>query len=411
MDSYDLVCIGGGAAGFFSAVSAAECAAQPLRIAILEKGPSVLQKVRVSGGGRCNVTHDCHDAREFAGHYPRGNRALPGPLTKWSASDMIDWLSDRGVELKVEEDGRMFPGTDDSQTIIDCLQGAADELGVEVRCRAEVASLTQPKAGGFLIELKSGEAIQATNVVVATGGIRNPAGAEFAASFGHEILPAAPSLFTFKIRDPRIEGLAGVSVPLGRATVIGEKGLSESGPILVTHWGLSGPGILKVSARGARVLQQRGYRFTLQVDWVCQSRESIEAVWREMKENSGKQTVHAHPQCGVPSRLWRQLATAAQIEADEKWGNVSKAQLRQLLDQLVACELQVDGKSMNKEEFVTCGGVDLRQVDMRTMQSQLQPGLYFTGEVLDIDGVTGGFNFQSAWSTGRLAGRAIAATT
>ncbi len=403
---YDLVVIGGGAAGFFAAITCAELSGSPRRILILEKGPEVLQKVKISGGGRCNVTHDLHDPREFAEHYPRGRKTLPGPLYRWNASDMIDWLESRGIELKTEADGRMFPITDDSQTIINCFLTEARSHGIEIRSRTEVTGLNF--ADDFEVTLQSGETIHSGNVLIATGGIRSRSGAEFAAKFGHTVETAAPSLFTFKIQDPRIEELAGISVPMATASVSGTK-LQESGPILVTHWGLSGPGILKLSARGARELQQRNYQFDIQISWVGhRNRTEVSAGIASIREEFSRQNVQSHGQFDIPARLWKRLCDAAGIASDLKWGNAGNALTEALIDQLIASRFVVNGKSMNKDEFVTCGGVSLKEVDFKTMQSRLQPGLYFAGEVLDIDGVTGGFNFQSAWTTGRIVGETLA---
>ncbi|MDF1814453.1 MAG: NAD(P)/FAD-dependent oxidoreductase [Verrucomicrobiales bacterium] len=404
---YDLIVIGGGAAGFFGAITCAETAASRRKILILEKGPEVLQKVKISGGGRCNVTHDCHDPGEFVTNYPRGRRTLNGPLHRWSAGDMIDWLSEKGVALKTEADGRMFPVSDDSQTIIDCFLSTAKQEGIEIRCRQEVADVTF-EDDRFCLELQSGEVLKSATLLIATGGIRTPSGAKFAGKFGHSMQEAAPSLFTFKIDDPRIEDLAGISVPCGIASVTGTK-FREQGPILITHWGLSGPGILKVSAQGARELQQMNYHFETVINWIGdRTGEDTAQSLSELRTESGKQSVFANPQFSIPMRLWRRLCEAAGVPVDMKWGNISRKELHRLIDQLTACRFSVTGKSMNKEEFVTCGGVTLKEVNFKTLESRLQPGLFFAGEVLDIDGVTGGFNFQSAWTTGRIAGATIA---
>lgn len=405
-EKYDLIVVGGGAAGFFAAITCSERSGRSPRILILEKGPEVLQKVKISGGGRCNVTHDCHEPREFATHYPRGERALPGLLHRWNAADMIGWCEERGVSLKVESDGRVFPETDRSESVIRCFLDLAREHGIGIRCRSEVAGIVHDD--GFVLELKDGKKLRAERVLVATGGIRNPGGARFARSFGHTVEPPAPSLFTFRIDDQRLKGLEGISVPAGAVTVDGER-IRESGPILITHWGLSGPGILKASAKGARTLQDRGYQFGVRISWVgSHSTSELEGEFARYRENHGKQSVLGNPQLGIPSRLWRRLGEHAGIGEDTRWGNLGKKALERMVAELTAGQFLVSGKSMNKDEFVTCGGVVLGEVDLKTMESRLQPGLYFAGEVLDIDGVTGGFNFQSAWSTGRIAGEAIA---
>lgn len=403
---YDLIVIGGGAAGFFAAITCSERSGGSPRILILEKGPEVLQKVKISGGGRCNVTHDCHESREFATHYPRGERALPGLLHRWNAADMMDWCEERGVSLKVEGDGRVFPESNRSETVIQCFLDLTREHGIGVRCRAEVLEIVHDDS--FSLELKGGETLRADRVLVATGGIRNPAGARFARSFGHTVEPPAPSLFTFKIDDSRLKGLEGISVADGEVAIEEER-IRESGPILITHWGLSGPGILKASAKGARALQKHNYRFGVRISWVGhRSTGDLESEFARYRENHGKQSVLGNPQLGIPSRLWKRLGEHAGIGEETRWGNLGRKPLEQLIVELTGSEFQVSGKSMNKDEFVTCGGVILNEIDLKTMESRLQPGLHFAGEVLDIDGVTGGFNFQSAWSTGRIAGEAVA---
>ncbi len=406
---FDLAVIGGGAAGFFGAISCAESAETPMRILILEKGPEVLQKVRISGGGRCNVTHDCHDPVEFARRYPRGEKAMPGLLHRWNAADMIDWMETRGVALKTESDGRMFPVTDRSQTVIDCLLRSAEDRGVEVRCRAGVERIVALAGGGFAIEVVPGEPLRARHVLVATGGIRNGAGTRLAAAFGHTVKEAAPSLFTFHIDDARLEGLAGIAVREGVVRLPDER-IEESGPILVTHWGLSGPAVLKASARGARRLRERDYRFPIEVNWAGgRSVSSIEADLAGWRSKAAKSLVRRKPPFPFPQRLWARLCEYSVIPGETRWSQLSRSQAETLASEIGGGHYEVGGKSMNKEEFVTCGGVVLKEVDLRTMESRLQPGLFFAGEVLDIDGLTGGFNFQAAWSTGRIAGLAIAA--
>lgn len=404
---YDLIVVGGGAAGFFAAISYAELAEESVSVLILEKSPEVLQKVSISGGGRCNVTHDCHDPREFVTYYPRGEKTLPGPFHQWNAADMMDWLEARGIELKVENDGRIFPTTDDSQTIIDCFLNEAEQNNIEIRCRETVTSVDKDN-DSFVTTLNSGEEILSQKLLLATGGIRNVSGQEIAESFGHSVLPAAPSLFTFRISDKRIEELAGISVASGSAKVV-DTNLAEVGPVLITHWGLSGPAILKLSARAARELQARNYKFHVAINWTDQPNfNSVFDRLMEFGEETGRQSVKANSKFGVPSRLWRSLCESVGISADLKWANASKAELSKLANELAEGRFKVTGKSMNKDEFVTCGGINLKEVDFKTMQSKLVSGLYFAGEVLDIDGVTGGFNFQSAWTTGRIVGKSLA---
>ncbi|MCB1232296.1 MAG: NAD(P)/FAD-dependent oxidoreductase [Verrucomicrobiae bacterium] len=406
---FDLVVIGGGAAGFFGAITAAE-AFPGLRVVILEKAPTVLGKVKISGGGRCNVTHACFDPRELVERYPRGGRSLIGPFHHWGPRDTLGWFESRGVSLKTEADGRMFPVTDDSQTIIDCLSQAAEEAGVKTWTRCEVvAAAPNPQNETWRIELADAPAIETRSLLLATGGIRSGIGARIAADAGHRIEPAAPSLFTFKISgDPRLTDLAGVSVGDAIVSVPGTK-LRERGPVLITHWGLSGPGILKLSAWGARELQARDYRFEAVVNWTgLGSVETIADQLRDHREKNPRATVAGRPAFGIPSRLWQRLAAFAKIRDDQRWAQLTREEHLRLAETLGGSVFAVTGKSTHRDEFVTCGGVALKEVDFRTMESRLAPGLYFAGEVLDIDGVTGGFNFQAAWTTGRIAGEAIA---
>lgn len=401
---YDLVVAGGGAAGFFGAITFAEnCPGA--RVAILEKSSQVLGKVKISGGGRCNVTHACFDPRELSEFYPRGSRQLIGPFSRWGPADTMDWFEERGVPLKIEADNRVFPASDNSQSIIDCLTGAAAEAGVEIRTGTAV----EGARAGFAIEIRgAAEPLRARNFLLTTGGARNRIGADIAADFGHRVEPAAPSLFTFKIDDPRLTELQGLSVANARVCVDGFD-LEATGPVLVTHWGLSGPGILRVSAWGARELQKTGYRFDIVLNWTGELSEAeILARFDRLRVDSPRRAIVNDPQFGIPARLWKRLVeSAAAGEDDLRWPHLPRGLSHGLARELGACRFAVDGKSMNKDEFVTCGGVCLDEVNFKTMASRLVDGLYFAGEVLDIDGVTGGFNFQSAWTTGRIVGESI----
>lgn len=395
--------IGGGAAGFFAAISCAE-ANPDARVTVFEKSRHLLSKVRVSGGGRCNVTHACFDARELTKRYPRGARELLGPFHVWQPQDTVEWFESRGVALKTEPDGRMFPTTDSSETIIDCLLGEAHRLGIEVRIQSEIFSVSADPARGFVLSLADGARFEADKLVVASGGGERSGGLKIARELGHAITELAPSLFTFHIADPRIEGLQGLSAPNVRVSFPQAK-LEQSGPMLVTHWGLSGPAILKLSAWGAREFARLDYRFELRVDWLGDAtRADVLAKLAEQKRDAGRKTARANCPFELPRRIWERLTDAAGILADVPWAQLGKAQMEKLADELVDGRYAVTGKSMNKEEFVTCGGVKLSEVDFKRMESRLVPGLHFAGEVLDIDGVTGGFNFQAAWTTGRVAG-------
>lgn len=404
-DTWDAIIIGGGAAGYYGAITCANAAPGKARVLILERAKRVLQKVKISGGGRCNVTHDCFDPKRMATNYPRGNKALIGPLHRFGVRETVRWFTARGVELKTEADGRMFPTTDDSQTVIDCLQDAADEAGVELWTAEGVEAVT-PVDQGFELSLRDGRTLKARSVLLATGGTRSTSGASLARSLGHDLVPPVPSLFTFHIDDARIRGLQGLSVEHAEVEVVGES-LGNDGPVLVTHWGLSGPAILKVSAWGARELHAIDYTFKLRVNWL--PGVDCEEHFHRLRADWGKRQVGSRsPFDQLPKRLWERLVDAAGIDPQRRWAELSKKKSRALGRQLTRAEFDVTGKSTNKDEFVTCGGVPTDEVHMRTMESRITPGVYFAGELLDIDGVTGGFNFQNAWTTGYLAGQAMA---
>ena len=407
-----VVVVGGGAAGFFGAIACAESSRGRLDISILEGSREVLQKVRISGGGRCNVTHDQDDPRAFAQFYPRGSSALIGPLHRWRQSDTVAWFSAHGVELKAEDDGRMFPVSNRSSTVVDCLQQTARGLGISVTTGAAVHGIEAHSGGGFRIATRDQEDILADAVLIATGGVRNNLARAPVESIQHAIEPPVPSLFTFRIDDPELVELAGISVASATMRVSGS-GLTANGPVLVTHWGLSGPAVLRISAWGARELEACNYRFKLQVDWSggTESEASLRSKFSSQRQSHGARRVNRVPILEeVPRRLWGRLVQMAGIPEDILWSGLSKPQIAALCRLVLGETMQVDGKSMNKEEFVTCGGVALQDIDLTTMQSRHVPGIYFAGEVLDVDGLTGGFNFQSAWTTGRIAGESIAKT-
>jgi hypothetical protein len=394
---------GGGAAGFFAAIACAE-RNPAARITICEATAHPLAKVRISGGGRCNVTHACFEPAELVRRYPRGGRELRGSFHRWGPRETVAWFAARAVALKTEADGRMFPVTDNSGTIVDCLQNAAEAAGVTVRTRCGLQAVRP----GFEVEFSTGETVICDRLLLATGGNQAGAGFKIARQFGHTIVPPVPSLFTFHVDDPRLTGLPGVAVENVEVAMPGVK-LRESGPLLITHDGLSGPAILKLSAWGARLLHDRDYRFTLVVNWAAPRppAQTFAGMVQVRAEHPRQQVATWNP-FGLPQRLWTRLAAAAGVAPVSLWTSVSNEALTALTAQLTRGEFAVTGKSLFKEEFVTCGGVRLAEVDFRTMGSRLCPGLYFAGEVLDIDGVTGGFNFQSAWTTGWLAGRAMA---
>ncbi|MEM9540379.1 MAG: NAD(P)/FAD-dependent oxidoreductase [Cyanobacteria bacterium P01_E01_bin.42] len=398
--------IGGGAAGFFGAVTAARSHSHA-RILILEAGKQPLAKVRISGGGRCNVTHNCFDPALLVKNYPRGNKALLGAFSRFQPRETIAWFESRGVGLKTEADGRIFPKSDRSETIIDCLLREAAELGVELRRRSPVKSLARSPEG-FAITLKTGEIINADRVLVATGS--SILGYRWAKQLGHAIVTPIPSLFTFKMADPRLQGLAGVSVDRARVRLLsaGKQKLEHTGPVLVTHWGLSGPAILKLSAWGARILWEHRYHLALQVNWLPdENRETLSQTLLRVKAEHSKRKVFNDCPVTLPKRLWQKLLEGAGISAAKVWADLSKKELNRAIAELVDGRYTIQGKNAFKEEFVTCGGVSLKEVNFKTMESRKCSGLYFAGEILDIDGVTGGFNFQSAWTTGWLAGMAM----
>lgn len=410
MSKPQVIVVGGGAAGFFAAITAAE---QGARVLLLEKTSRFLDKVRISGGGRCNVTHACFEPREFTARYPRGGRALLGPFQQFSARDTVAWFESRGVKLKTEADGRMFPVTDSSQTVVNCLYDAAEKAGVHFRLNCTVESIAWDASGGFILTLAANssspaEAIRADRLLLATGGCRAAAAGQLAVTLGHTLEPPVPSLFTFQIQSPWLAPLAGVSLELAEVAVPPAR-LHERGPLLVTHWGLSGPAILKMSAWGARELHQLDYRFPLLVNWVPElSSEKIAASLQSCRGAHGAKLLVNVPLAPLTARLWEQLVLAAGIARETRWSALTRSQAHTLTQQLIRTEFPVTGKSLNKDEFVTCGGVRLREVDFKTMESRIQPGLFFAGELLDVDGVTGGFNFQAAWTTGYIAGRTLA---
>src|ERR1035437_2498240 len=404
MNSRRVIVVGGGAAGFFAAIAAA---GQGADVTLLEKTARFLDKVRISGGGRCNVTHACFEPREFATRYPRGERALLAPFQKFSARDTVDWFAARGVELKTESDGRMFPTTNSSQTIIDCLMNAATKAGVKLRLNCGAESITKRADGGFELSLVNDEKISGDRLLLATGGCRAAAAGQLAGSLGHTIEAPVPSLFTFQIESQWLRSLAGVAIAAEGSVPVAK--LRERGPLLVTLWGLSGPAILKMSAWGARALHKLDYKFPLFVNWLPDF--SPEKIAQELaarrKRWAGKLIVNV-PLAPLPARLWEELVLAAGIVREARWAVLTRAQTHALTQQITRTEFSVTGKSLNKDEFVTCGGVKLGEINFKTMASKVCPGLFFAGELLDIDGVTGGFNFQAAWTTGWLAGQALA---
>ncbi|MEX1132137.1 MAG: NAD(P)/FAD-dependent oxidoreductase [Flavobacteriales bacterium] len=402
----NVVVIGGGAAGFFAAIRAAEVAPHA-RVLLLERTDKVLAKVRISGGGRCNTTHACLQPAQLVKHYPRGGRFLKKPFQRFGSRETINWFAERGVELKTEADGRMFPTTDDSRTIIDCLTSAAQRAGVEVRMGASVRAL-RSTSKGFHLTLTDASELQADRVIVTTGGHPKAEGYAWLAALGHTIVAPLPSLFTFNMPGEAIRELMGVVASPARVRIAGTD-LESTGPLLITHWGMSGPAVLKLSAWGARAIHALGYTFTAQVNWLGGTSEHDvrERLITHVDDIARKQAINADP-FGLPKRLWAFLLNKAGIAAERPWGELPHHDRNRMIDILTNDRYAVQGKTTFKEEFVTAGGIDLSEVDPATMESRRCAGLYFAGEVLDIDGVTGGFNFQAAWTTGYLAGNAMA---
>nr|WP_294936303.1 NAD(P)/FAD-dependent oxidoreductase [uncultured Flavobacterium sp.] len=396
ISNYDILIVGGGAAGFFTAINIAETNPN-LKIAILERGKEVLTKVRISGGGRCNVTHACFIPNDLVKFYPRGEKELKGPFHQFCSGDTIEWFERHGVELKIEDDGRMFPVSDSSQTIIDCFLSATQKLGITVLTGQSVQSIF--KGETYWKVDTNHQSFKCDKLVIATGS--NPKMWEMLETFDHSIEAPVPSLFTFNIKDSRIKDLMGVSAQT--SVKVKDSKLSASGPLLITHWGMSGPGILRLSAWGARELAAKNYHFILQVNWLNETdfEEALD-ILKVLKDENAKKTVLKFCPFEFPKRLWESLVLASGINAETKWADMSKKQLLDLANQLTNGEFQVNGKSTFKEEFVTAGGIDLKEVNFKTMESKLHKNLYFAGEILNIDAITGGFNFQNAWTGGFL---------
>ncbi len=405
MQPLRVVVIGGGAAGFFGAVVCATSHPHS-QVILLEASRQPLAKVRVSGGGRCNVTHACFDPINLVQNYPRGEKALQGAFSRFQATDTVKWFANQGVKLKTEADGRMFPTTDSSETIIDCLTKAANLAGVELLTGKTVVSVVK-QTTGFEVELKTGEKIKCDRILLATGS--NPLGYQIAQALGHTIEPPVPSLFTFNILDKYLKELAGISVgTVQLKLLIAKKTLEQTAPLLITHWGLSGPAVLKLSAWGARVLHEQKYQATLLINWQPNySSDQLRSQLLLAKTAYPKKAIALQRGVDLPHRLWQYLIARTDVGLEQRWAELSNKGLNQIIQELTQGAYQIKGKGAFKEEFVTCGGVNLKQVNFKTMASRITPGLHFAGEVLDIDGVTGGFNFQSAWTTAWIAGNAL----
>jgi predicted Rossmann fold flavoprotein len=422
---FDVLIVGGGASGFYAAINIAE-ANTNLKIAILERGKEVLQKVKISGGGRCNVTNAEPDPKELVKNFPRGEKELLGPLYTYNSQDTIQFFESRGVQLKTEEDGRVFPVSDSSQTIIDCLLNETARLGIKVFIQNSVTQIEPVSSDddrSFWKIITINNQYQSKKVLLATGS--NPKIWKLIENLGHKIIPPVPSLFTFNIKDERISGIQGVStcakvdvlpkdtfrpeITLKQKSKRADKVLiSAEGPLLITHWGLSGPVILKLSAWGAIVLNDLKYKFPISINWLPDYQQgSVLSLLMEIKEIEARKTVLRTKAVEIPKRLWINLVKASGIAKDDRWADVTKEKLQNLANELTNGRFMVEGKSTFKEEFVTAGGIDLREINFKTFESKIHKNLFFAGEVINVDAITGGFNFQNAWTGGYIAAQGI----
>ena len=399
-----VIIIGGGAAGFFTAITAAETNPN-LEVIILEKGNKVLQKVKVSGGGRCNVTHACFDPKELVEFYPRGRKELLGPFHKFMTGDTMEWFESRGVKLKIENDNRVFPVTNSSQTIIDCLLNSAEKAGVVLKLNQKVEAISKIN-NQFKITSPT-ETFLADKLVITTGS--NPKFLNIIEGLGHTIVTPVPSLFTFKINDQRIREIPGITVTNASMSIAGFP-LEVNGPLLITHWGMSGPAVLKLSAFGARYLADKNYQYTVIINWLSTPFSDVLNELKALKKEQPKKLVHLKSVFHeIPRRLWEKLVFAAEIKNDMRWADLSYKQLECLANQLTKSVLNAEGKTTFKEEFVTAGGIALKEINLKRFESKIHKNLFFAGEVLNIDAVTGGFNFQNAWTGGYIVGKTVAA--
>jgi predicted Rossmann fold flavoprotein len=398
-----IVIIGGGAAGYFTAINAKENNPD-LDITILEKGKDVLQKVRISGGGRCNVTHACFEPKELVKFYPRGEKEMLGPFHQFMTGDTFEWFDDRGVPLKIEGDNRVFPEANTSQAIIDCFQTAIDALGIKVLTNHGVNSVTQ-KDNKWVVNTKR-QVFEADKLVIAAGSSKKVW--ELCQTLDHAVIDPVPSLFTFNINDKRLVDLLGISVPNATVVICGTK-LEASGPLLITHWGMSGPAVLKLSAFGARILADKNYQYNVEVNWLSRPTDKVLNVLLNLKKKEPRKTVILKsPFKEVSRRLWDRFVLFSDISKTQNWADLNSSQLEKLANQLTKGVYNANGRTTFKEEFVTAGGVDLKEINFKRFESKKHNNLYFVGEVLNIDAVTGGFNFQNAWTGGFVCAKALA---
>ncbi len=398
---FDLIVIGAGAAGIFTAINVATLFPDK-KILIIEKSNKLLAKVKISGGGRCNVTHACYDPKELIQYYPRGSKELLGVFSKFSPLETALWFAERGVKLKTEEDGRMFPITDSSQTIIDCFLKEVKKNNINIWQNCEVKKIA-PQEKGFVLQLADYQEISCIKLMIATGGHPKLEQYKWIEKLGHTIVPPVPSLFTFNLVKTPITELMGVSVNKARVKLLPLK-FEEEGPLLITHWGFSGPVILKLSAFAARELHALDYKYEVQINWLPQFNElELKKYFENQRLNFGHHKIINRQGFEIPLRLWSFLISKTGINENKRWADVSNKEINKLIETILHDRYAANGKTTFKEEFVTCGGVNLKEIDFKTMQSKLVNDLYFAGEILNIDGVTGGFNFQAAWATAYIA--------
>jgi len=391
-----------------AAITAAEQGLQ--RVLVLEATPEPLSKVRLSGGGRCNVTHACWDPTELVGHYPRGQRPLRGPFSRFASGDAVAWFADRGLDLVEEDDGRMFPQANRSSAVVNCLRQAAKRSGVQLITGSAVQAVAGDISGGFVASCRGGGRFHAKRVLLATGG--HPSGRRLAGQLGHRLIPPVPSLFSLTLDAPQLLGCAGIGLDDVALTLeAGDERFHQVGRVLITHWGLSGPATLRLTAFAARALQASRYRATLRVSWCAGwSQADLLAALRNQRTQAARRTlVASRPLAAdLPRRLWVSMLEEVGVAADQRWADCPAKLERGLFDRLQQCRYPVKGRGPFGEEFVTAGGVDLGEINLATMESRCCPGLHLAGELMDVDGVTGGFNFQHCWTSGWLAGQSVA---
>ncbi len=396
VDKRDIIIIGGGAAGFFAAINA-KTINPDLKITILEQGQGVLKKVKISGGGRCNVTHHCFDPKELTQYYPRGHKELKGPFHTFGAQHTVDWFESRGIKLYTEPDGCMFPVANDSEVFIQCFLNESKKYGIEILTSQKVKSILPKDTNGYTLQTDN-TTYETTKLMIATGSV--PSMWSILETIGYKIVPPVPSLFTFNMPKNPITALMGIVVSDAEVK-IKNTNIVTNGPLLITHWGLSGPAILKASAWGATILAERNYIFDIEVDWIPHvSEDNI----RNQREVMNKKKVLSNNLFGLSIRLWKHLIEDVITDTEKNWASLTKIEMNSIVSQLKRCSFNISGKTTFKEEFVTAGGVELSQINFKTFESRLHPGIYMAGEVLNIDAVTGGFNFQAAWTGGYIAG-------